>query len=143
MTFRMTTSGQIQVWALMFEISPFEEAFSRDLQRAKREWRDEDRIWLVPGTEQVARWDVGEGGRFSECLIPSETMNLISVIHVDEGRRTYPPIGLPEGWPNPLPRRILSAMAQRNASDYGGAEVSPLKHTGRQWGARVLCGGDV
>ncbi len=106
MTFRMTTSGQIQVWALMFEISPFEEAFSRDLQRAKREWRDEDRIWLIPGAERVARWPVGEGGRFSECLIPSETMNLISVIHVDEGRRTYPPIGLPEDWPNLLPEGL-------------------------------------
>ncbi len=106
MTFRMTTSGQIQIWALLFEISPFEEAFSRDLQRAQREWRDEDRIWLIPGAEQVARWDVGEGGRFSECLIPSETMNLISVIHVDEGRRTYPPVGLPEDWPNPLPEGL-------------------------------------
>ena len=102
----MTGSGQIQVWAPFFEISPFEEAFSRDLQRAKREWRDEDRIWLIPGAEQVARWDVGEGGRFSECLIPSETMNLMSVINVDEGRRTYPPLTLPEDWQNSLPEGL-------------------------------------
>ncbi len=106
MTFGMTSSAPVQVWAPFFQVSPLDELFSRDLHRAQREWRGEDRIWLMPDAKLVARWDVGKDGRFSECLIPSEGINLISVTHVDEGGRTSPPLVLPGDWQNALPKGL-------------------------------------
>ena len=106
MTFRVTPLAPVEVWAPFFSISPLDESFSRDLHRAHREWRGEDRIWLMPYTEKTERWDVGDDGRFSERLIPAESMNLISVIHVDEGRRTWPPLALPESSTNVLPEGL-------------------------------------
>ena len=72
MTFRMTAPAPVEVWAPLFEVSPLDEVSSGDLQRAHREWRGEDRMWLMPDAKQVERWPVDEGDRFSECLLPAE-----------------------------------------------------------------------
>jgi len=93
-----------QVWAPLFEISPYDGELSRDLDRAKSEWRGEDRLWLCPDAKEVARWS--QDPSFRECLIPSEYFNRIDVYNVDEGRRIYPVLsssgrlrkGIPEGF---------------------------------------------
>jgi hypothetical protein len=104
----------VQVWMPFMERSPMDAAFERDLQRAYGTWRDEVRIWLQPEAKKVSRWYRAFSGlRMTECMFPSETLNSITIYHVDEERRLFPSLGtqqspqrqLPEG----LYRRWLNA----------------------------------
>ncbi|NIQ83102.1 MAG: hypothetical protein GTN93_34545, partial [Anaerolineae bacterium] len=126
MTFRMTSRLPVQVWAPLFQVSPLDEAFSRDLQRAQREWRGEDRIWLMPGAKRVDRWVVGKEGDFSECLVPSEEMNLMSVIYVDEDRRLFPPLRLPDDCQNALPKGLYRKWLNATPAFVKGPASVPL-----------------
>ena len=83
-------------------------------------------MWLMPDAKQVERWPVDEGGRFSECLLPAESMNRISVIYVDEGRRTCPPIALPEGRTNVLPEGLYRQWLNATPLVIEGSKSLPL-----------------
>ncbi len=89
----------LQVWTPYFWRSPFDEAHTRDLKRAQREWRGEHRLWLDKDAKKVTRWlRVEEGMPLSECIIPSETINCFVISHVDGQGRVYPYLPLPEDW---------------------------------------------
>jgi hypothetical protein len=58
---------------------------------------------LIPGHKRIDRWSTFKWGyHLFECIVPSETFNLLFVYNVDEGGRMYPALarwkdGLPEG----------------------------------------------
>lgn len=86
-----TKSEPVQVWAPLFYKSPFSN-FLLDLQRAYKEWQNEDRIWLMPDAKKVIRWKVKDNNLlFYEAIIPSEELNVITIYHLDEQSRIYPP----------------------------------------------------
>ena len=95
----------VQVWNPFLWVSPLDDTFSRDWQRAQREWRGEEHIWLDPDVTAVKRWVLREENVLPiyECLVPSESINGFSVIHIDEGRRVHPFLPLPDEWQNTLP----------------------------------------
>ena len=89
----------VQVWIPFFWKSPFQEDHVRDLERAKREWRGEFRVWLDPDAKEVIRWTREDQGiQVSECVIPSETINCLVISHIDGLGRVYPYLPLPEEW---------------------------------------------
>ena len=105
----------VEVWEPLFWVSPLNEDFSRDLQRAFLESRGEDRIWLSPSAEKVTRWEDRADPRlpFRQCQIPSENWNAISVFHVDEQRNVCPKLSYhvdaienPRGWEGGLPEAL-------------------------------------
>jgi hypothetical protein len=93
-----------QVWAPMFPIDPLDEGFSLDIQRAQELWEGEIYIYLSPEAKEAfigkKSWVVGDRHVFKDgtqcqhlipqCLIPSETANIIIIFHLDEDRRIYP-----------------------------------------------------
>jgi hypothetical protein len=94
----------IQIWQPFFHTTPFDDAFSRDLQRAMAAWRGEDFVYLLPGAEEEAAWFLLQDGlRIGQRLLRSEELDVISLYHVDEGRHLYPPLPLPETWQKTLP----------------------------------------
>src|SRR5262245_61003293 len=77
-----------------------------DLHEAFRQWRREDVVWLTWPDQELMSWcDARAGTQQWHCLIPAETFNRFTVVHVDEGRRVFPPI-LPETWGNILPKGL-------------------------------------
>ncbi|WP_173297445.1 hypothetical protein [Thermanaeromonas sp. C210] len=94
----------------MFELSPLNAAYARDLQRAQKEWRGEPVIWLLPDMKEVKRW-YWDFRRFRlwECAVPSETINRILVLHVTEEGFCYPPveIGLSQSWEGKIPEDLF------------------------------------
>lgn len=93
----------IQVWQPYFHTSPFDEVFARDLQRAMAKWQGEDLIWLIPNTQEGV-WTTDHRGLTTiERAVCSEELDVISIFHIDEGHRVYPPPGLPQSWRNTLP----------------------------------------
>lgn len=89
----------VQVWTPFFWKGPFQDAHVRDLERAKREWRGEHRVYLDTNVKEVIRWTrIHQGMQVSECVIPSETVNCFVISHVDGQGRVYPYLPLPEGW---------------------------------------------
>ncbi len=106
----------VQVWVPFLWTSPLDATFARDFQRAQREWRREQYVWLDPDVGEVRRWMQREKGGLPEyaCLVPSESINGFSIVHIDEGRRVHPPLLLPDAWQNTLPegfyKQWLSTM---------------------------------
>jgi hypothetical protein len=97
----------VQVFAPVIEKSPFDESFSRDLQRAIREFKDEDRIWLVPDTKKVARFKrKGDYCDINECIIPSEDYNCLYIYHIDEYGAIFNPLQYFDKWENKIPDKI-------------------------------------
>lgn len=94
----------IQVWAPLFYRSPFSD-FSLDLQRAHKEWIDEDRIWLLPGAKEITRF-IQRGKYFNsyECIIPSSELNVIYIYNIDEKGNIYSPIQNLGRWKNKIPK---------------------------------------
>ncbi len=105
-----TRRSAVQVWAPMIELSPYDGPFSRDLDRARREWDGEDRIWLMPNLIKSVRWK--SKALFWERAVPSEQFNVINVYHVDEGRRMYPQLERPSEWQAGLPRGLYRLWIQ-------------------------------
>ncbi len=72
-----------------------------DMMRAQRDLRREARLWLLPWTDgEVHRWSVEEhDGRLRrEAAIPSDTFNVIDVVHATPRGFFYPREGpVPEG----------------------------------------------
>lgn len=98
----------IQIWSPLLWGNPNDATFSRDFQRAQREWKGEQYIWLDPDIHEVKRWVQQESDTFPEhaCLIPSESINGFFLIHLDEGRRVHPCLPLPDVWHNTLPEGL-------------------------------------
>lgn len=89
----------VQVWTPFFWKSSFQDDHVRDLERAKREWRGEHRVYLDTNAKEVIRWTrIDQGRQVSECVIPSETVNCFVISHVDGQGRVYPYLPLPEEW---------------------------------------------
>jgi len=63
----------IQIWIPFLWTSPLDATFARDFQRAQREWRGEQYVWLDPDVSEVRRWMQREEGGLPEyaCLVPS------------------------------------------------------------------------
>src|SRR5262245_24791970 len=105
----------IELWSPLIPANPFDGAFARDLQKARLYWRGEDRIWLLPDEKEVRRWEFPSNGlSYRECCVPAETFNYVSIVHIDEARRTYAVIlknadGVPEPLPSPLYQKWLQA----------------------------------
>ena len=86
-----STRLPVQVWAPRFFTNPYGD-FWLDLERAYKEWQNEDRIWLLPDAKKVIRWKEKIGNfLFYEAVVPSKILNEITIYHIDEGGRTYPP----------------------------------------------------
>lgn len=89
----------VQVWTSYFWKSPFQGDHVRDLERAKREWRGEHRVYLDTDAKKVTRWTrIDQGMQVNECVIPSETVNCFAISHVNHQGRVYPYLPLPEKW---------------------------------------------
>lgn len=88
-------ASPVQVWVPHLYVGPLDEAYNRDLLCARKEWRGEGRVWLLPYAKDITHWMLERQGlpRRRECIVPSETFNMISVVHVDDARRTYPWLG--------------------------------------------------
>ena len=85
-----TKSQPVQVWVPLFFESPLGD-FLLDLQRAYKGWQNEDRIWLMPDAKKIIRWKIKKGNfLFYEAIIPSKTLNAISIYHIDEKGWIYP-----------------------------------------------------
>lgn len=81
----------LQVWAPLFYKSPFGD-FPLDLERAYNQWQGEDTIWLMPDAKKVIRWkDTIDNFVFFNAIIPADNLNMLSVYHIDEKGRVYPP----------------------------------------------------
>ena len=106
----------VQIWIPFLWTSPLDATFARDFQRAQHEWRGEQYVWLDPDVGEVRRWMQREEDELPEyaCLVPSESLNGLSIVHLDEGRRVHPLLPLPDAWQNTLPeglyRQWLSTM---------------------------------
>ncbi|RID89025.1 hypothetical protein D1953_00150 [Peribacillus asahii] len=110
----------IQLWLPFFNKSWDTPSFSRDIQRAQRNWLGEDRIWLLPGLNEVKRWSKSVSiFKYHECAIPSETLNCITVVNVSKDGAFYPPIGnpIPEKWKGIIPTNLLNLWL--NSSNFG------------------------
>lgn len=106
----------VQIWTPLFSISPFNDAFNRDLQRAAEEYRGEMHIWLSPSAKEVTGWRKRHGPYFiDEFMMPSEILNEITVYHVDESGRIYPPLPLPKEWQKRLPEALYTKWLSTNA----------------------------
>jgi hypothetical protein len=95
----------------------YSSAFTRDIERAKKEVTFEDKIWLCPGLKETKRWVRKiDGFTFSECAIPSETRNTITIVRVSKERDLYPPFGdgIPETWKAKLPKGLLEKWLNCN-----------------------------
>ena len=101
-----------QLWLPYFPMSPFNGANARDLQRAKKEWNNEQRIYLSPDYENVSRLKFRNEKGFlvmRGMTIPSETTNIIEVINVDNEGNHFPPSspGIPEEWKGKVPENLV------------------------------------
>ncbi len=99
----------VQVWNPFLWVSPLDDTFSRDWQRAQREWRGEEYVWLDSDAQEVKRWLQKEEDGLPQygCLIPSESINGFWIIHIDEGRKMHPPLPLSAAWErNTLPEGL-------------------------------------
>ncbi|WP_432693986.1 hypothetical protein ACRBU7_14390 [Priestia aryabhattai] len=99
----------IQLWLPYLQIhSWFDPAFKRDIERAMKLWQGEERIWLLPGCKEKICW-IRKQTDIIECAIPSETFNLITVVHVSKEGYMYPPGGtcIPTEWKGELPANLL------------------------------------
>ena len=103
----------VQVWIPFLWASPSDETFSRDWLRAQREWRGEEYVWLDPDGQEVKRWTHRVGNELPQnaCLVPSESINGFSILHIDEGRRVHPLFPLPDEWQNTLPPGLYKQWA--------------------------------
>ena len=85
------TAHPVQVWAPRFFASSYGD-FMLDLQRAYKEWQNEDIIWLMPDAKKVIRWKTKRGNfLFYEAIVPSKALNSITIYHIDKDGRIYPP----------------------------------------------------
>ena len=102
----------VQLWLPLFPMSPFQGAAARDLQRARKEWQGEILIYLSPDYKKVSRFVLqpeGTSASLGILGIPSETTNLIELIHIDEEGNCFPPSGhrLPEEWKARIPENLF------------------------------------
>ena len=104
----------VQVWAPIIEKSPFDESFSRDLQRAYREFQDEDRLWLIPEAKEITRFK-RKGGYcdINECIIPSEDYNCFYIYHIDEYGGISNPLQPFDAWKNIIPNKIYKLWLEK------------------------------
>ncbi|WJW97219.1 hypothetical protein [Priestia aryabhattai] len=99
----------IQLWLPYLQTrSWFDAPFKRDIERAMKSWKGEERIWLLPSCKEKTCW-VREETNIVECAIPSETFNLITVVHISEEGYMYPPGGncIPTEWEGQIPNDLL------------------------------------
>ncbi len=86
----MTAMYPVSIWAPIFELSPYDEVYKRDLEAAVSAWDEELIIWLSPEADEVVQWCTQSGLR--ECLVPAERFNKINICYVDKERNTYPAV---------------------------------------------------
>lgn len=99
---------------------PFDDAFSRDMQRAIAIWKNEDHVWLLPHAPdepEALYWQVDCGDlKELSCMVRSEALNHLMIFHADEAKRLYPPVmpGLSEqnALPDGLYRLWLNAKPE-------------------------------
>jgi len=102
----------IQLWLPHFPMSPFKGDCERDLQRAKREWHNEQTIYLSSVYKEVTRWEARaqEGSLIvRDMAVPSETTNIIVVVNVDKEGNCFPAIApvIPEQWKGKIPPNLF------------------------------------
>lgn len=115
----------VQVWAPLFYKSPFGD-FSLDLERVYSQWQNEDRIWLMPEATKVIRWKVEENGLvFYEAAVPSDSLNVISIYHIDELGKVYPPYS--DTGDNIIETRLYKKWLKTYPEFYEGASTIEVK----------------
>ena len=100
----------LQLWIPAFNTyNLYDSEFRKDLERAMKQWRGEERIWLHPKFKKTTSW-VRESTNIVETAIPSKTFNLFTVVHVSEDGYLYPPAGpgIPTEWEGKLPNNLLN-----------------------------------
>ncbi len=92
MTEHVTKGRYLQLWAPFIARSWSDSAWNRDINRAQRAWAGEMRMWLIPGLQgEPRRWAERMGNlKFREAAVPSETFNVIDIIHVSPGGWAFP-----------------------------------------------------
>jgi hypothetical protein len=102
--------NHVQLWLPFLTYSLFDEAFSRDLQRAQKLWNGSHRIWLLPGIKKPSSWSIEVGPfRLNEIAVPSETLNSITILHIDKEGNSFPTLPglLPAEWRGNIPHNLL------------------------------------
>lgn len=112
----------IQLWLPLLNVSWDTPSFSRDIQRAQREWLGEDKVWLLPGLKETKRWCLQAGvSTYKECAIPSESFNVITIADVSNNTGMYPPVdtALPKDWNGKLPHNLLDLWLNSDDPAFG------------------------
>ncbi len=111
----------VQIWSPLFYKSLFGE-FNLDLERAYNEWKNEDTIWLIPGIKEVIRWeDTIDNFIFINAAIPSDNLNMLSIYHIDEQDRIYPPF-TDVGGKNIIKESLYKKWLETYPEQYPGSE---------------------
>jgi hypothetical protein len=117
----------VQVWTSYFWKSPFDDAHARDLRRAIREWRGENRVYLDRDAKEVVRWTRDDQGmQVNECVIPSETTNCFVISHIDGLGRIYPYLPLPKEWHNSVSGSYIRWLKEKAKIYLINSEYRPM-----------------
>ena len=117
----------VQVWTSYFWKSPFDEAHARDLRRAIRDWRGENRVYLDRDAKEVVRWTRDDQKmQVNECVIPSETTNCFVISHIDGLGRIYPYLPLPKEWHNSVSGSYIRWLDEKAKIYLINSEYRPM-----------------
>jgi len=102
----------VQLWLPLFYGSPFDGSFSRDLQRAQDEFKNEQRIFLLPDAKEPLHFKIQDENMplpQRMCIIPSEEFNVIDILHINEAGNCYPPKSefTPDEWEGKIPENLF------------------------------------
>ena len=87
------TRQPIQVWSPLIFKSIFDDDTRRDFSRAEKFYNNEDFVWLSPEATKIVKWEErSKKQKTHHMLVPSETINKITVYHVDKFSNVFPPI---------------------------------------------------
>jgi len=133
----------VQVWNARWHCNPFDKNFAYDVHQAQAAWQGETTLWLDPEATEVVRWRValGKGSvkiYLSQCIVPAERPNVITVFHVDEDRCLFPPIVLREPHPH-----LITHFPQKFYQQWLRATVSLVPGTRDCTGLWPVVEGDM
>jgi hypothetical protein len=130
---RSMAGEYLQLWIPLLPINAYDGKWSRDLQRATREWRRESTIWFLDaGIEDTRRWKLSSDGatRSFEMAVPSARPNVVYVVHVNPDGFFFPPWvdSIPKTWNGRIPKGLYEDFLNSEVLFYSGIEELTWRH---------------